>query len=119
MTTKYDALETLNNAATMGNWEAWELRPGDPSWGACEIWADEKVIATMVCGVPNATYIAAAANAVPTLIADVKALAEALKALDEAYCRSGADLTRDERNEDRQRLNAARAALARIQGEAG
>lgn len=48
---------------------------------------------------------------------DVNAeLVEALKGLDEAYCRSGSSLTRDERTEDRKRLMYARAALAKAEG---
>ncbi|SEL13699.1 hypothetical protein SAMN05216359_105333 [Roseateles sp. YR242] len=41
-----------------------------------------------------------------------KQLAEALRGLDEAYCRAGTPLSKDERNEDRARLIAARDALA-------
>ena len=50
------------------------------------------------------------------LIAAAPELLEALKGLDEAYCRAGADLTRDERHEDRLRLIAARAAIAKATG---
>jgi hypothetical protein len=39
---------------------------------------------------------------------------EALKGLDEAYCRAGLNLTREERHEDRMRLIAARAAIAKV-----
>lgn len=39
-------------------------------------------------------------------------LLEALIGLDEAYCRAGSPLKRDERTEDRKRLIAARAAIA-------
>lgn len=48
-------------------------------------------------------------DAAPDLLA-------ALLGLDEAYCRAGTQLTRDERNEDRQRLIAARAAIAKATG---
>lgn len=44
----------------------------------------------------------------------IKQAIEALEGLDEAYCRAGAPLTRDERIEDRQRLIKARAALAAL-----
>lgn len=50
--------------------------------------------------------------------AAVEELIEALEGLDEAYCRAGPQLTRDERMEDRKRLIAARAALARVKGGA-
>lgn len=38
---------------------------------------------------------------------------EALKGLDDAYCRAGLPLSKDERHEDRMRLIAARAAIAK------
>lgn len=41
-----------------------------------------------------------------------KQLAEALRGLDDAYCRAGSPLSREERQEDRKRLIAAREALA-------
>lgn len=44
-------------------------------------------------------------------------LLEALKGLDEAYCRAGSPLTRDERTEDRKRLISAREAIAKATGE--
>ena len=51
------------------------------------------------------------------LLASLEGLIEALDGLDQAYCRAGPQLTRDERMEDRKRLIAARAALARVKGE--
>ncbi|MGG4053519.1 hypothetical protein ABEW79_17910 [Delftia tsuruhatensis] len=50
------------------------------------------------------------------LVEQRDALATALAGLDEAYCRAGAPLSRDERAEDRKRLIAARAALALVKG---
>ena len=50
------------------------------------------------------------------LIAAAPELLEALIGLDEAYCRAGEKLTRDERTEDRKRLIAARAAIAKATG---
>lgn len=47
------------------------------------------------------------------LVERVKELEEALQGLDEAYCRAGSPLTREERFEDRKRLIAARAALSK------
>ncbi|PZT01155.1 hypothetical protein A7X89_02210 [Stenotrophomonas maltophilia] len=49
--------------------------------------------------------------------AAVADLIEALDGLEQAYCRAGSPLGRDERMEDRKRLIAARAALARVKGE--
>ena len=50
--------------------------------------------------------------------AGVAELIEAMEGLDEAYCRAGPQLTRDERMEDRKRLIAARAALTLVKGGA-
>ncbi|MDH2234618.1 hypothetical protein N5K37_32430 [Delftia tsuruhatensis] len=50
------------------------------------------------------------------LVEQRDALAAALAGLDEAYCRAGTPLSRDERTEDRKRLIAARAALALVKG---
>jgi hypothetical protein len=52
------------------------------------------------------------------LIAAAPDLLEALKGLDEAYCRAGSPLSRDERHEDRMRLIAARAAIYKATGGA-
>lgn len=49
--------------------------------------------------------------------AAVASIIAAMEGLDEAYCRAGPQLTRYERMEDRKRLIAARAALARVKGE--
>jgi len=43
-------------------------------------------------------------------------LLAALQGLDEAYCRAGAPTTQQERHEDRLRLMAARAAIAKATG---
>ena len=50
------------------------------------------------------------------LIAAAPDLLAALEGLDEAYCRAGTPLTRNERTEDRKRLIAARAAIAKATG---
>jgi hypothetical protein len=51
------------------------------------------------------------------LIAAAPDLLEALRGLDEAYCRAGSLLSKAERHEDRMRLIAARAAIAKATGE--
>lgn len=51
------------------------------------------------------------------LIASAPEMLEALRGLDEAYCRAGDALSREERAEDRKRLMAARAAIAKATGE--
>lgn len=48
---------------------------------------------------------------------EVVALVEALDGLEQAYCRAGSPLNRLERTQDRKRLIAARAAMARANGE--
>lgn len=45
--------------------------------------------------------------------AAIAELVDVLRGLDDAYCRAGSTLNRDERNEDRRRLIAARAAIAK------
>jgi len=57
-----------------------------------------------------------AANA--RLIAAAPELLEALKGLDDAFCRAGNPLNKAERHEDRMRLIAARAAIAKANGGA-
>lgn len=154
MTTKYDALEALEGKATKGPWEwseggEWISSPSHillcPSnvpggidipdgWGAllgAHSGTNEESEA-------NAQLITAARNAVPTLIADVKALAEALGnridiaeecAFDEWLSRTtpSGDIT-DVQNQWKdsveffefcERWKVEIAALARIQGEAG
>lgn len=61
-------------------------------------------------------YAAANPAAILKLLAINAELVEALKGLDEAYCRAGLHLTRNERNQDRNRLIIARAALAKAEG---
>jgi len=51
------------------------------------------------------------------LISAAPELLEALIGLDEAYCRADSPLSREERHEDRMRLIAARAAIAKATGE--
>lgn len=67
------------------------------------------------CGPTNQGSEQQEANA--RLIAAAPELLEALRGLDEAYCRAGTHLTREERTEDRKRLIAARAAIAKATGQ--
>lgn len=55
----------------------------------------------------------AAYDTVEKLAAQRDELLDALIGLDDAYCRSGSDLTREERTEDRKRLIAARAVITK------
>lgn len=64
-----------------------------------------------IAKVSGVDYEQAVANA--RLISAAPNLLEALRGLDEAYCRAGTHLTREERTEDRKRLIAARAAIAK------
>lgn len=57
-------------------------------------------------------------EAAARLAAAAPELLEALRGLDEAYCRAGDSLSREERAEDRKRLMAARAAIAKATGAA-
>lgn len=50
------------------------------------------------------------------LISVAPDLYEALKALDDAYCVVGPDMTRDQRDQGRKALIAARAAIAKAEG---
>lgn len=121
---------------TPGPWEAIEKTDCDPSegthWIRCPIGAlgywrghkrDHEDCKWILNG-PDALLIAEAGTVhhetglTPRqLVERVKELAEVLRGLDEAYCRSGGPLTRAERNEDRKRLIAARAAIAEATGE--
>ena len=73
------------------------------------IGADDEIVCVMRGGVSTKDG---------NLLAMGPELLEALIGLDEAYCRAGEKLTRDERTEDRKRLIAARAAIAKATGGA-
>ncbi len=55
--------------------------------------------------------IKSAADEIDALREERDKLCEALQGLDEAYCRAGTGLSKEERHEDRLRLIAARAAM--------
>lgn len=118
-------LQKLAEAATPGPW-MWDSDPikGDPlDRVRFQVVARGRTITQCYysSGDPmaqkEASYIAAAnPAAILKLLAINAELVEALKGLDEAYCRAGPQLTRDERNIDRKRLIIARAALAKAEG---
>lgn len=51
--------DALAAGPTLGTWTGEEISPEDPEWGASEVWAGDEVVATHVCGIKNAKYIAA------------------------------------------------------------
>lgn len=123
-------LKKLAETATPGPWIA-----AGPSFGGdFPVYCEEVVVDREhddddgygICQAPTGlekesthdmSYIAAAnPAAILKLLAINAELVEALKGLDEAYCRAGPQLTRDERNIDRKRLIIARAALAKAEG---
>lgn len=138
MTTKYDALDALEGKTTNGPWKAdFKMIGLVRTEDGAEI-TKGKRITSLVQLESNSRFIAAARNAVPTLIADVKALAEALdKRLDIAEeCAFDEWLNRTTPSGDAtdvhdqwkdsieffefcQTWDVEIAALARIQGEAG
>lgn len=69
----------------------------------------ERLRAYVACDGGDLADVAEAAD-------EIELLRAALRGLDEAYCRAGAPLTRDQRTEDRKRLIAAREALAARKG---
>lgn len=107
MKTKYDALEELATKATQGHWHfgADECPDNAAAMAICKenvdahtagssghffvVYLEDGRRTALVGhgpdGEANASFIAAARNAVPTLIADVKALAEALTRLSNSY----------------------------------
>lgn len=119
-------LKKLAEAATPGPWitDDWASTDSD---GAINVCGTSVMAPKSLCGVftvalegdgtNDVDYIAAAnPAAILKLLAINAELVEALKGLDEAYCRAGPQLTRDERNIDRKRLIIARAALAKAEG---
>ncbi len=55
-------LKELAEKATPGPWSHEEIDPTDPEWGACEVFTEgrDTFVATHVCRVNDAAYIAAA-----------------------------------------------------------
>lgn len=106
-----------------GPWEQ-SLKIRAPSWGlVAQIGVNPGMPHWDLPQRANAALIAEAGNVFHEtgltprqLVEQRDALATALAGLDEAYCRAGAPLSRDERAEDRKRLIAARAALALVKG---
>lgn len=58
MTTNHEHLRSVAEKVDADIWNYQEINPEDKSWGACEIISGEAFIATMVCGVNNANFIA-------------------------------------------------------------
>ena len=58
MTTNHEHLRKVAEKVDADIWNYQEINPEDKSWGACEITSGETFIATMVCGVNNANFIA-------------------------------------------------------------
>lgn len=113
-----------------GNWLK-AVEGGIDEAGWCEVWMIEadgvKSLPFVACKhqdmQANAALIAEAGTVhhetglTPRQMVEQRdALAAALAGLDEAYCRAGTPLSRDERTEDRKRLIAAREALALVKG---
>jgi hypothetical protein len=91
----------------------WELK--SEGWKGQFIYGtDEHAKGVRFIAKVSLDFDGAEANA--RLIAAAPELLEALKGLDEAYCRAGT-LSKSERLEDRKRLMAARAAIAKATGE--
>jgi hypothetical protein len=76
---KWEELEKAARAATPGPWGHEEIDPSDPEWGASEVFTEgsDNYVATHVCSVKDAAYIAAAN---PSAILELLAERDALKA---------------------------------------
>lgn len=76
---KWEELEKAAKAATPGPWGHEEIDPTDPEWGASEVFTEgsDNYVATHVCSVKDAAYIAAAN---PSAILELLAELDALKA---------------------------------------
>lgn len=119
MTTKYDALEALATKADPGRWEWVGMNIESGAVTVMEVGDDNKPwgmhSTTMTISAENEAWIVAANPSVALgLIADVKALAEALTKIDDA---ASNDATCEADSPTWQAIQSARAALARIQGE--
>lgn len=83
-------LKELAEKATPGPWSHEEIDPTDPEWGACEVFTEgtDTFVATHVCRVNDAAYIAAAnPAAILELIAaheDARGEIRALRATEQA-----------------------------------
>ena len=107
------------SAHTPGDWRVWSWtqRDTDGSIVAC----GDQVVSRMQDGSEVGIFTTAMEGeslADLHLIAAAPDLLAALQGLDEAYCRAGSPLSRSERHEDRMRLIAARAAIAKATGAA-
>ena len=109
--TNYIELKRLAEHAFNGPWTFTEIDPDDKSWGACELQnKDGAFIATHVCGVFNASYIAAASpDVVLSMIAEIDKLRTQNRALREA-------LEQISKNDLHSDGDIARAALKQAEG---
>lgn len=118
-------LRTSHAATTQGNWgkgktthhTAAKRKAGQPYHVAEFRHADDAQFCDLAhAHVPKLCDEVLRLNAQCLLLeAERDELLAALRGLDEAYCRAGALLNREERTEDRKRLIAARAAIAKHQ----
>lgn len=109
----------MSNKHTPGPWAVSKGYDGSLSVSATKSFRINNISAgtPVICDVyPHLDADGFSGEANARLIAAAPELLEALIGLDEAYCRAGEKLTRDERTEDRKRLIAARAAIAKATG---
>lgn len=97
------------SAFTPGPWRFREINPKDKDWGACEIIAGRKFVATMVCGVTNASLIAVAPELHKTL-RWFSIRSDAIQALFDLHG------PKDTADAMRENFKAARAALSKVKG---
>jgi hypothetical protein len=86
---KWEELETAARAATPGPWGHEEIDPTEPEWGASEVFTEgsDNYVATHVCSVKDAAYIAAAnPSAILELLAERDALAAKVNEMIDSEC---------------------------------
>lgn len=118
--------DALAAGPTLGTWTGEEISPEDPEWGASEVWAGDEVVATHVCGIKNAAFIAACNPvAIAALLAELDTLraslstskqagAEPLLMQDENSGKDGRRYNEWHASRPDARLNAREAAQAAV-----